>query len=226
VEPAGRSPGGRLNNVVLPAVRCVLILMNYGVIILAAGKSERMGAPKMLLPWCQTTVLGYVVESWRSLSAAQVAVVHAVKDAPIWIELNRLGMAPDDRIPNPDQDTGMFGSIRCAAGWGGWKTGLTHFVLVLGDQPHLPLPILRGLLHFAAGESAAICQPAHLGRPRHPIVLPRQLFQRLHEFPGTTMRDFLNVHADSVRTIEFHEAGLDLDLDRPEDYERARRMVG
>lgn len=199
--------------------------MNFGVVILAAGKSERMGSPKMLLPWGRTTILGHLVETWHSLNVAQLTVVHAIKDAPVWLELNRLGVSPANRIGNPDQETGMFGSILCAARWDGWDDGLTHFALVLGDQPHLPAGMLRKLIRFAAGEPNAICQPAHLGRPKHPIILPRQLFDRLRGFTGTTMRDFLARHSDSVRTIEFHEAGLDLDLDRPEDYERARRMV-
>lgn len=196
-----------------------------GVIILAAGKSERMGSPKMLLSWAGTTILGHLVETWRSLNATQVAVVHAVKDASIWLEMNRLGVSPSNRIGNPDQESGMFGSILCAARWDGWDQALTHFAVVLGDQPHLPIGTLRGLLRFAAGESNSICQPAHLGRPKHPIVLPRQLFERLGEFQGTTMRDFLAVHSDSVRAIEFQDACLDLDLDRPEDYLRARQML-
>lgn len=199
--------------------------MNLGVIILAAGKSERMGSPKMLLRWGGTTVLGHLVETWRSLNAAQVTVVHAINDARIWLEMNRLGILPTNRIGNRNQDEGMFGSIHCAACWDGWDSGLTHFAIALGDQPHLPSGMLRKLLHFAAREANSICQPAHLGRPRHPIILPRQLFERLREFNGATMRDFLELHSDSIRTIEFHEAALDLDLDRPEDYERARKIA-
>lgn len=200
--------------------------MKLGVIILAAGRSERMGSPKMLLRWGGTTVLGHLIETWQSLNTAQVTVVHAIKDAPIWLEMNRLGISPVNRIGNPKQEEGMFASILCAARWDGWNHGLTHFAIALGDQPHLRTGMLKKLLHFAASEANSICQPAHLGRPRHPIVLPRQLFERLREFNGATMRDFLALHSESVRTIEFHEAALDLDLDRPEDYERARKMAG
>jgi CTP:molybdopterin cytidylyltransferase MocA len=163
------------------------------------------------------------VNVWRSLSVEQIAVVHAAKDAPVWLELNRLGVTPAYRIANPDPDGGMFGSIRCAAGWSSWQQGLTHFVLALGDQPHLPAGLLRKLLQFATSEPASICQPAHLGRPRHPIVFPGDKFRQLADSPLGTLRDFLTFNADSVRTIEFHEAGLDLDLDTPEDYENARR---
>src|SRR5438874_1514761 len=38
-----------------------------GVIILAAGRSRRMGRPKMLLPWGNTTVLGHLVAQWQAL---------------------------------------------------------------------------------------------------------------------------------------------------------------
>ena len=42
-----------------------------GAVILAAGRSQRMGRPKLALPWGHTTVIGQVVEV---LAAAQISV--------------------------------------------------------------------------------------------------------------------------------------------------------
>ena len=39
--------------------------MKLGVIILAAGASERMGRPKLLLPWGKSTVLAHLLAQWR-----------------------------------------------------------------------------------------------------------------------------------------------------------------
>ena len=46
-----------------------------GVVILGAGASSRMGRPKLLLPWRDTTVIGAILRQWRELGAAQIAVV-------------------------------------------------------------------------------------------------------------------------------------------------------
>ena len=64
---------------------------SLGVVILAAGRSARMGQPKLLLPWGGTSVLGHLIEQWRALGAKQIAVVCAPGDEAIQAELDRLG---------------------------------------------------------------------------------------------------------------------------------------
>ncbi len=123
---------------------------SLGVIILAAGRSSRMGRPKMLLPWGRTTVLGHLLALWSRLGAHQVAVVCASADAAIDTELNRLRFSNKNRITNPDPGQGMFSSVQCAARWRGWNPGLTHWAIVLGDQPHLQRATLATLLDAAA----------------------------------------------------------------------------
>ena len=44
-------------------------------LILAAGQSKRMGKPKMLLPWGETTVLGQVIATFKAAGADDVLVV-------------------------------------------------------------------------------------------------------------------------------------------------------
>ena len=97
-----------------------------GVIILAAGRSQRMGRPKMLLPWGETSVLGHLISQWQALGARQVAVVGALDDSGIASELDRLGFPSQRRIFNPSPEDGMFSSIQCAAQWTGWEPMLTH----------------------------------------------------------------------------------------------------
>ncbi len=90
-----------------------------GVIILAAGRSARMGRPKLLLPWGGTSVLGHLIRQWRALDAKQIAVVCARDDGAMQAELDRLGFAEENRICNPAPERGMFSSIQCAAQWPG-----------------------------------------------------------------------------------------------------------
>src|SRR5262245_43914169 len=105
---------------------------NLGVAILAAGLSTRMGQPKLLLPWGETSVVGHLLQTWTALGAAQIAVVCAADVSEIHAELDRLNVARQDRIENPSPDAGMFNSIQCAARWPNWRRSLTHFAIVLG----------------------------------------------------------------------------------------------
>src|SRR6185436_15405274 len=102
--------------------------MTLGVVILAAGRSARMGRPKMLLPWGVTSVLGHLIEQWRRLGAEQIGIVCAANSG-LENELERLGISTEARIINPEPERGMFSSLQCAANWPGWKGGLTHWAI-------------------------------------------------------------------------------------------------
>jgi molybdenum cofactor cytidylyltransferase len=195
-----------------------------GVVILAAGRSRRMGQPKLLLPWGDTSVLGHLLRCWEQLQLRQIAVVVASDAQVIEPELDRLGFLQSNRIYNPAPDRGMFSSIQCAAAWSGWRNELTHWIITLGDQPHLQPATLRTLLDFGAANPAMICQPIRNGRRKHPVLLPKREFMALKNSSTTDLKQFLAEHADARAGFESEDAGLDLDIDLPEDYERARRL--
>lgn len=183
-----------------------------------------MGRPKMLLPWGKTTVLGRQIELWSQVSAGQTVVVCAADDSAVNAELDRLGFPATNRVFNPEPARGMFSSIQCAARWTGWQPALTHWAIALGDQPHLKPSTLQTLVDFARQHPAKICQPAFSGRARHPVVLPANVFKSLAASPVNSLKDFLQVHASLVKLVEVNDAGLELDLDEPSDYEAALKI--
>jgi len=196
----------------------------YGVAVLAAGASSRMGKPKLLLPWGQSSVLGHLVRQWQTTGARQIAVVHAAAEQSVSAELDRLGFPAANRITNPKPERGMFSSIQCAAAWPGWNVSLTHWVIVLGDQPHLRRETLRQLVEFAASQPDRICQPSRHSRLRHPVVLPKAIFERLKDSREETLKQFLQTHASVAALCEMDDPGLDLDMDTPEDYAKVLRL--
>lgn len=195
----------------------------YGAIILGAGQSRRMGWPKLLLPWGGVTVLEHLIRQWQELGAAQIAFVIS-SDDQIVQELDRLGVAPENRIPNPNPERGMFSSIVCAATWTKWNADLTHWIAILGDQPHLHTDTLRALLDFSASRQDSICQPLHREHRKHPVILPRRIFEALKDTKASTLKDFLKEHQEQLAGFESDDAGLALDLDTPADYQRAREI--
>lgn len=118
----------------------------------------------------------------------------------------------------------MFSSIRCAAGWPGWQTHLTHWLITLGDQPQLGATTLQSLLDFGARNPEKICQPMRNERRKHPILLPRRFFAELKNTSAGDMKMFLVEHAKDLSGFESSDEGLDFDMDTPEDYERVRQL--
>ena len=115
----------------------------------------------------------------------------------------------------------MFSSIRCAAGWSGWQASLSHIVITLGDQPHLRPATLAALLAFSAQRRDKICQPSSAGWAKHPVVLPRHIFEALPGGNHETLAHFLRANHSDVELLEIDDPGLNLDLDTPADYEDA-----
>ena len=198
---------------------------SFGVIILAAGGSTRMGRAKLLLPWGETTVLGHLLRLWTELGARQTGVVCAADASAIREELARLRFPDEQRIVNPAPERGMFGSIRCAAAWPGWNLELTHWVITLGDQPHLQRETLRRLLDFGRANPDRVCQPLRGGRRRHPVLLPRREFAELKTTSAADLKQFLAERETQPAGFESADAGLDFDMDTPADYERARKLA-
>ena len=192
----------------------------FGVVILGAGASSRMGRPKLLLPWRGTTVIGHLLSQWRGLGAGQIAVVLRADDPALAAELDRLDFPKPARIENPRPERGMFSSIVCAANWAGWQPDISSWAVALGDQPHLRPETLRQLLKFSAQNKGAICQPMLGGRAAHPVILPRQAFVELKNSGGVTLKDFLNLSTVPRVQLPVDDAGLSLDMDTPEDYKR------
>lgn len=191
-----------------------------GVVILGAGASVRMGKPKLLLPWRDTTVVGGIFSQWRELGAAQIAVVMRPNDAAFTTELNRLGFPAANRIENPRPERGMFSSIVGAAEWNGWRSEISGWAIVLGDQPHLRTETLAQLLEFSAQNPGKICQPMSGGRLAHPVILPPSAWEELKTTRAATLKDFLKLVAAPRVQCVINDPGLTLDLDTPEDYNR------
>lgn len=178
-----------------------------------------MGKPKLLLAWRQTTVLGHLINLWKSAAIREIAVVIAAGDTAIAQELDRLGIPSDRRIANPQPERGMFSSIQCASRWQGWSAGVTHFAIALGDQPQIAPETLQSVLSLAALHPEGVCQPSRNGRGRHPVVLPRAIFTEVQHSAAPDFKAFLASYQKQY--VELLDTGLDLDLDTPADYQRA-----
>ena len=209
----------------MPAGKASLAVgeFQFAAVILGAGRSSRMGQPKLLLPWDGGTILVHLIEQWLSVGATQVAAVVA-DNSPVADVVRRDGRAAC--ITNPDPDRGMFSSVRCAAEWWDWKPGITHWTISLGDQPHLEKTTLSKLIEVVRSDPEAVRQPSYRGRRRHPVVLPARAFHGLRQTRATDLKNFLESSPIPRRTVDVEDPGLEIDIDTPEDYARAKKLAG
>lgn len=199
--------------------------LHLAAVILAAGRARRMGKPKLLLPWHGSTIIAHEIETWRNIDgpaeSVTVRVTCGARPDPIQDELDRLHFPENSRVINANPDNGMFSSIQCAAR-AHWSDELTHFAIILGDQPHIQKTTLQKLLHIAEEEFDTITQPRHAGKHRHPVILPRKIFLELATAKVEKLSDFLIDH--DIEPVDVDDPGLDLDINYPADYEAALKI--
>jgi CTP:molybdopterin cytidylyltransferase MocA len=183
-----------------------------------------MGRPKLLLPWGKSSMLEHSIQQWSGLPASQIGVVCAARPGPVHDELDRIHFPESNRIINLVPERGMFSSIGCAAAWNGWNAKIRHWVISLGDQPHVGGETLRALVDFATANPDKICQPLRDSRRRHPVLLNEAAFRALKGCSFSNFKEFLESRSSELAGFESDDAGLDFDIDTPEDYERARQF--
>lgn len=209
-DKAAKTKSGVLNKV--PAA--------FGVVILAAGASTRMGTCKLLLPWGEKTILTYLLDQWRTTGAAQIAPVIDPSNQPLRKALAHAGFSSSDWIENRAPHLGMFSSLQEASRWTGWLSTLTHWIISLGDQPHIQISTLRLLLDAARENPTHICQPALNGRTAHPIILPASNFRELAQNDIPDLRTYIRTREAFRLRVAVKDSGVSRDLDTPEDYTR------
>lgn len=200
--------------------------MQFFAIIPAAGRSTRMGTPKLLLPWQSGTIIELVLEAWRSSSVGHVLVVVDPADLKL-AEICR-GAGADVIVAGsspPDMKASVLVGLndveqRFA------PTGDDAWLVAPADIPALSARVIDRLLteHRAAIRSqypTEILVPVHAGRRGHPVLFPWNLAAevgRLQENAG------INQLLDrfSVREIDGPAAAIAQDIDTPDDYRRHR----
>jgi len=187
-------------------------------VILAAGASTRMGTCKLLLPWGKKTILTHLLDQWRIAGAAQIAPVIDPSNQPLRKGLAHAGFSPSDWIENGSPQLGMFSSLQEASRWTGWLPTLTHWIISLGDQPHIQISTLRLLLDAARENPTRICQPALNGETAHPIILPASNFRELTQYDIPDLRTYIRMREALRLRVTVEDAGVSRDLDTPEDY--------
>jgi molybdenum cofactor cytidylyltransferase len=180
-------------------------------IVLAAGKSERMGRPKALLPFAESTFLENILAAIHASSVKSVVVVlgHHRDAIESFVRI-------ENSVFNPDYEKGMITSL---------QTGIRALpleaeggLLCLVDHPVLnPTTIDALVKSFRPGH---IILPTFEGRRGHPVLFSREVLSEILDLPISSGANAV-VWKQPSRVIEVpvNDRGILIDIDTPQQYE-------
>ena len=184
-------------------------------LILAAGESKRMGQPKMLLPWRETTVLGQVIHIFKAAAIEHVVVVTgSAKDA-----VEHIAHASGaSTVFNPDYARQeMLNSLQ--VGLQAMDSGIEAVLIALGDQPQIEKSTVELIVEKHAQTRAPLVVPSYKMHRGHPWLVARTLWAAILAMRSPeTPRNFLHQHAQDILYVELDTPTVLQDLDTPEDY--------
>lgn len=194
------------------------------VLILAAGRSTRMGRSKPLLPHGNVpgqTFVSHLVRVVRTAGISDIYVIGRPDDHELRAEVEKVAAT---FIENPRPDEGQLSSLQTglSAAEVTRGAGLDAVMVLPADVPLLGVDSVDRLLAAARASRATILRATHRGRHGHPVIFKRPVFAELHAAdPEIGARAV--VHADPARVedVEVEDAGVTIDVDTPDDYLRA-----
>jgi molybdenum cofactor cytidylyltransferase len=190
-------------------------------IILAAGRSLRMGRSKALLP-CGPSGESFVSRLAQALHEGgldEVLVVGRVDDDGLRREVDALPVRAR-YVENPNADGGQLTSVLAGLDVAD-RPGVTGLLVTPVDAPMIAPATISALIETFRTAHAPIGRAVHNGRHGHPVIFARALFHELrHADPSVGARAVVRAHGDRVIEVEVDDPGVLGDVDTPDDYER------
>jgi molybdenum cofactor cytidylyltransferase len=190
-------------------------------IILAAGKSTRMGEAKQLLRLGESTVLGRTIENVRRSAVDEIVLVLGASAEAIRRQLPAALLESLKVVVNPAYEQGMASSLQ--TGLSALNPQIGAALIVLADQPFVRPETLDQLARKYRHTPARIVIPSYKGVRGNPVLLDRSVFAEVMALEGDTgCRAIFGNHTERTVKLEVEDEGILLDIDNQEDYERLR----
>jgi molybdenum cofactor cytidylyltransferase len=195
----------------------IQIMALVSAVVLAAGASTRMGVQKLLLPLGDEPIVRRTVRQVCEAGFDDVLVIVGCEREKV---LEALEGLPVRHAVNSQYERGMGTSFR---------TAIEHLpdssaaMFTLADQPFLTAKEYRALLDTYREQAPAIVSVRYGKVTAPPHLFSREIFPELARLEHGA-RSVLERHRDEVTVLQF-SPDLLLDIDTPEDYERAKSRL-
>ena len=194
---------------------------HVAAIILAAGRSTRMGGPnKLLAELGGKTLVRIVAEQALASKAQDVIVVTGHQAGQVEKALHGLKVK---FVHNPDFAEGLASSVK--VGVAAVADDAAGAVICLGDMPLISANLIDRLIEaFGPDRGNLIVVPVSDNRRGNPVLWSRRFFNELMTLDGDVgARHLIAKHNEAVVEVPVQGDGAFLDIDTPQALEAARR---
>ena len=189
--------------------------VKYGAILLAAGKSIRMGAEnKLLLPYRDVPMIHHMVNTYRAATGHTVCVITGHEAEQIEVALEGTDAIT---IFNAGYENGQQSAVKLGLQAADDADAL---FIGLGDQPLITVNDLQFLMsaHHESG-GTKITVPIQGETRGNPIIIPPNLREKVLKDPKEPgCKKFTRTRLEHVHHIPTTRAGFFADVDTPQAY--------
>ncbi len=191
-----------------------------GLILLAAGGSQRLGSPKQLVADAEgQSLVRRAAETALASACRPVVVVVGASAEAVEAEVADL---PVRVAVNAEWQTGLASSLRAGLSALTDACTLDAAVVMLCDQPHVTSALLDSLVAAYTDTGHAIAACEYGGALGVPALFGRALFPALASLTGDEgARRVIKNHAGPVTRVPFPEGVFDIDT--PQDAQALNR---
>jgi molybdenum cofactor cytidylyltransferase len=191
-------------------------------IVLAAGRSQRMGAFKPLLPFGPKTVIETCIKNLRDAGIESVVVVLGqgtrAEDMKEHLKYAHISFAI-----NPDPDSEMSDSIAC--GIRGLPEATRAVIINPVDHAAVPAEVIVALVREWE-QGAQLVKPTWNERGGHPVLVDLGFREELLDLnPAGGLKAFFHVHDDQVKRVPVNSNYIARDMDTWDDYRALHQDV-
>jgi len=209
---AKAEPGKKETKVIGPRI---------GAVLLAAGRSTRMGAANKLLAELDGAPM--VARVAQRLLASRARPIIAVLGNQAEAVDAALGKLPVERVRNPEFIQGLSTSLK--RGIVALPPDLDGALVCLGDMPLISgRHIDRLIAAFNPLEGRAIIVPTRRGKRGNPVLWSKRFFPEMAELAGDVgAKHLIGEHTELVSEVEMDDDAILVDIDTPEALEALRQ---
>lgn len=189
-------------------------------IVLAAGRSSRMGRAKATLPLdARDTFLSRIVRTLLDAGVDDVVVVVGHDAEAIAHSWPASGLSARF-VHNADYDRGQLSSLLAGLALVD-RPGVAAVLVTLVDVPLISATTVRAVLDRYRQTRAPIVRPTSGSRHGHPLLIDRSLFDELRAAdPATGPKPVVRAHASAAGDLAIADEGSFTDFDTEEEYQR------
>jgi molybdenum cofactor cytidylyltransferase len=180
---------------------------SYGIILLAAGGSSRLGQPKQLLPYGDKTLVQHVLDTALAASPIQLVMVTGA---------HRDLVQQDDSfltVHNADWKEGIASSIR--SGLNAIlknEPGLDAVIFIVCDQPYISTTLLKELMDTHAATGKEIVASSYADTVGIPALFGKSFFNALQQLKGDEgAKKIIMQNPEAVAVVDFPRGNIDID---------------